>query len=288
MSQVASYKYLGTMLGEGWETDFKRRRKLAWGVISEFSRVWKSNAEFDAKKSLFIALVEPILLYGAFTYPNLREVDDTMHGCHARMLRHCVGEGRPDPRKRTHKPTEYLYYGVDKSTGKTWKSATLTLPAAIARQKLAALGHWTRDHFIRDRKHPVIDVLIYDPTLRYLKTRDARRTVRDALEALVPQGGRREGEDKLTHRKNVLIPEYSMTTDRHQWYDDSKSRVFDIERKTMQQIFDRRKRDPTRGFDDQRYDEEMRRVEDHEFFTCRWLTSRTRDRLGEDRYDNFL
>jgi len=281
VSQVTTYKYLGTTLGLSWEADFKRRKKLAWGVIAEFSRVWRSDASFDARKGLFVALVEPILLYGAFTYPNKQVVDDTLHRCHARMLRHCVGLGRPDPRKLTHKPTEYLYYGKDDDRGKTWRSATLTLPAAIARQKLAALGHWTRDHFSRGRKHPVIDVLIFDPSTGYARSQTAQRSVRDAFESLVPQ---RQGHGRLTLRQNVLTNEYSMTADKHSWYDESKRHVHGIERSVMRRIFDRRKADPQRNFDEQRYNDEMEKVNNRNNFTIRWLTTKTRQEpLGEDR-----
>ena len=251
-------------------------------MIAEFSRVWKSDASFDSKKGLFVALVEPILLYGAFTYPNKQDVDETLHRCHARMLRHCVGEGRPDPRKKHHRPTEYLYYGAHKDRGKTWGSATLTVPAAIARQKLAALGHWTRDHFTRGRKHPVIDVLIFDPSTGYNRSPNYHRSVRDAFEALVPQ---RAGQGRLTLRQNVLIPEHSMTTNRHHWYDESKAHVFDIECGVMQRIFERRRRDPQRNFDDQRYNKEMQRLKNKRNFTTRWLTRKVREQpLGEDRH----
>ena len=102
---MSTYKYLGTMLGESWQADFQRRRKLAWGVINEYDRVWRSQAAFDAKKQLFVALVEPILLYGAFTYPDTQEVSEALHHTYARMLRRCVGLGRADPTKR---PTSRL------------------------------------------------------------------------------------------------------------------------------------------------------------------------------------
>ena len=278
---VDSYKYLGCMLGQSWELDFARRKKLAWGVIAEYSRVWKSDASFDARKGLFVALVEPILLYGGFTYPNLQVVDETLHRCHSRMLRHCVGLGRPDPRKQTHLPTEYLYYGNDVKRGKTWKTATLTLPAALARQKSAALGHWTRDHFLRDRRHPVIDVLRFDPSKRYCQKRSACRTVRDSFEELVPQ---REGHSKLTLIDNVLVPENSMTTNRHDWYDECKYHVFKKEREVMQRIFERRLEDPSRSYGDSEYKESMKYLGNREHYTQRWLTRKTRNEpLGEDR-----
>ena len=284
VSQVDTYKYLGTMIGQTWDVDFKRRTKLAWGVIREFDRVWKSEASFDSRKGLFIALVEPILLYGAFTYPNTQEVDETLHRCHARMLRSCVGLGRVDPRRGNYLPTEFLYYGRNVARGKTWKSATLTLPAAVARQKLSALGHWCRDHFQRHRVHPVIDVLNFDPSLGYMRAANAKRSVRDAFEALVPQ---RRGHGKLELSKNVFIPgtgAESMTADRHSWYDECKNRVKHLETDFMQRILRRRLEDPKReNFGVTQYRTAMKELKDGKNFTNRWLTSKTRkDPLGED------
>ena len=204
--------------------------------------------------------VEPILLYGAFTYPQGVIVDDTLHRCHARLLRHCVGEGRPDPRKASHRPTEYLYYGQDKARGKTWKTATLTLPAALARQKLSALGHWTRDHYTRSRRHPVIDVLKFDPASIYQgKQGRQKSTVRDAYEALVPQ---RKGVDRLTLKDNVLVPHSSMALHRHDWYDECKDHVLGIETRILQRILTARREDPTRSFGDREYNEEMAIIRD--------------------------
>ena len=274
----------GTMLGESWELDFKRRKKLAWGVIAEYSRVWKSRAKFDAKKGLFTALVEPILLYGAFTYPPGEAVDEKLHRVHSRLLRHCVGEGRPDSRKETHKPTEYLYYGEDKRRGKTWGSATLTLPAALNRQKLSALGHWCRDHFERGIKHPVIDILRFNPSAsHYQRVGRPKKTVRDAFEDMLPQV---RGHEKVTLRADVLVKS-GLATDRHHWYDLSKERTMLKERRVMQPIFEARRDDPNRPtFGDTEYYNEMRILNDKENFTKRWLTRRTKEEpLGEDRED---
>ena len=116
------------------QEDFARRRRLAWAVVCEYSRVWRSAAAFDAKKNLFTALVGPILLHGAFTHPNTREAEETPRHCHARLLRCCVGLGRSDPERAGPKPTEFLYYGKGERMKKTWRSAPLTLRAAIARQ----------------------------------------------------------------------------------------------------------------------------------------------------------
>jgi hypothetical protein len=61
-------------LGKSWREDFKRRKGLAWCVIRKYNQVWRAKASMDSKHKLFQALVEPVLCYGAFTYPDLAEV----------------------------------------------------------------------------------------------------------------------------------------------------------------------------------------------------------------------
>jgi hypothetical protein len=74
--RVTTYKYLGTVLGRDWKDDFSRRKRLAFAVIREYSYVWRSEATVDAKHNLFMALVEPLLMYGVFTYPWTRVVQE--------------------------------------------------------------------------------------------------------------------------------------------------------------------------------------------------------------------
>ena len=138
---VDNYKYLGTCLGKSWKEDFNRRKGLAWGIIRKYTQVWAAKAPMDSKHKLFQALVEPVLSYGAFTYPDLAEVNSVLHHSHARMLRYCLGLPRANTEHSDHKPTEWLYYGLSKMRGKTRTSATLTLPAMVMRQRLSALGH---------------------------------------------------------------------------------------------------------------------------------------------------
>jgi len=181
-------------------------------------------------------------------------------------------------------PTEYLYYGEDKRRGKTWGSATLTLPAALHRQKLSALGHWCRDHFERGVKHPVIDILRFNPSAsHYQRVGRPKKTVRDAFEELLPQV---RGHDKVTLRADVLVKS-GLAADRHHWYDLSKARTLVKERQIMQPIFEARRDDPTRPtFGDTEYRNEMKMLNDEKNYTKRWLTRRTKEEpLGEDRED---
>jgi hypothetical protein len=122
---VDQYRYLGTCLGKTWKEDFNRRKGLSWAIIRKYRQIWAAKAPMDGKHKLFQALVEPCLSYGAFTYPDLAEVNATLHSTHARMLRHCLGL----PRARSDQPghhhtTEWLYYGTSQSTNRTRKSGS--------------------------------------------------------------------------------------------------------------------------------------------------------------------
>ena len=295
-SIVDHYKYLGTTLGQS--CDFDRRKKLSWGIIRKYSQAWASKAPIDAKQKLFQALVEPALSYGAFTYPETSEVTATLHGCHSRMLRHCLGLPRANVTHRNHRPTEWLYYGVNPALGKSRKSSTLTLPGTVARQRLSALGHWARDHYHRKRgvdgpirRHPVIDVLKFDPSGYYVQRSSGTiSTCREAYQSAVrysseyaPDGER--SDDML--RRLVLTEDrqVSRVVDKHRWYDECKSRVKEIDTGILNAAMQRRRDDASRAdFGAAEYKSAMAQLEDPTRFTHRWLTRRTREfPLGEDR-----
>ena len=92
------------------------------------------------------------------------------------MLRYCLGLPKANTERADHKETEWLYYGTSPQLGRSRSSAALTLPGAIMRQRLSTLGHWVRDHYYRQqlqctplRRHPVIDVLRFDPSQSYVQ-----------------------------------------------------------------------------------------------------------------------
>ena len=298
ISIVDHYKYLGTTLGQSWRDDFNRRKKLSWGIIWKYSQVWASKAPIDAKQKLFQALVEPALSYGAFTYPETSEVTATLHGCHSRMLRHCLGLPRANTTHSNHRPTEWLYYGVNPALGKSRKSSTLTLPGAVARQRLSALGHWTRDHYHRTagidgpiRRHPVIDVLKFDPSGYYTQRSSGTvSTCREAYQSAVRYSSEYASDGERSDdmlRRLVLTSnrQASRVVNKHQWYNECKSRVKEIDTGILNATMQRRRDDATRAdFGDAEYKLAMARLEDPTNFTFRWLTRRTREfPLGEDR-----
>jgi len=288
VGQVTEYKYLGTKLGQGWLPDFKRRKGLAWGVIREFSHVWSSLASVDAKFNLFQALVEPLLGYAAWTYPRTKPVTTALHGTHHRMLRHCIGQTRATGGTGNVR-TEFLYLHEHRPMGKSLKSCCLTLPAAVDRQRLAALGHWTRDHFglagHAVRRHPVIDVLRFEPT-QYTRKPTATSSIHDAFNAALPH---EQGCDKFTVKRNVLIAENSLAADRHDWYNRCRQSVRERDSEVLSKPMVRRLDDPDRQYTRVEYKASCERLKNDEVFRERWLTNRTRETpLGIDRPHKFL
>ena len=235
--------------------------------------------------------MEPILSYGAFTYPDLAEVTSVLHHLHARMLRYCLGLPWSNTEHSNHKPTEWLYYGLSKLLGRTRKSSVLTLPAMVMRQSLSALGHWTRDNYYRNKEahathlrcHPVIDVLRFDPSLSYAQRAGGRMpTIRDAYQSAVRYAGDNSGGDLL--KTTVLTSRGSRCANKHEWYNASKARVKEMDAEILQSAMMRRLADGKREFGQAQYDTAMHGLRNDRTFTLRWLTAKTRDQpLGEDR-----
>ena len=233
---------------------------------------------------------KPCLSYGAFTYPDLAAVTTTMHSTHSRMLRHCLGLPRADPTVAGHRTTEWLYYGTNKKLGKTNKSATLTLPGAVMRQRLSSLGHWVRDHFYREqlgegpcRRHPVIDVLRFDPSQSLKGHRSGpTKTLRDSyLSAIQPAGGTVPTSDLL--KSDILVSRDSRCLDKHKYYNESKHRVKEVDTELLHAAMKRRLDDPQRDFGTAEYDQARSKLMEPKNFTRRWLTRRTRETpMGED------
>ena len=190
-----------------------------------------------------------------------------------------------------HRPTEWLYYGTDISRGKTPKSAVLTLPGAIMRQRLSTLGHWVRDHFYREklgegpcRRHPVIDVLRFDPSVSSAGRRTGSyKTLRDSyLSAIRPAGGLLPQSDLL--KSDILVSVESRCLNKHRYYNESKARVKEVDTELLHAAMKRRLDDPTRDkFGTAEYDLARSALMNSNSFTGRWLTRKTRENpLGED------
>ena len=187
-----------------------------------------------------------------------------------------------------YQPTEFLYYGTDKKRGKSIKSAVLTLPGCIMRQRLSSLGHWVRDHWYREdlqrqpnKKHPVVDVLRFKPQDHYIQKPGAGATVLDAYQQAVQDAG--QGRDGDLLKNQVLRADNSRCKDKHQWYNSSKARVKEVDCNLLQGAMLRRMKDKRRNYNDRQYNTDLSELYNHKIFTERFLTRRTRESpLGED------
>jgi hypothetical protein len=148
---VTDYKYLGINIFR-YETDFKRRKKVAWAVITRYKGTWKSNAPWDIKRSLFSALVEPLLSYGLVAWAMTTARQRQLDGLHARLLRAALGLP-PAIVSREHAPTERIYGTMPFFTEQ------------MAQRRVAFFGHALREHE-RGILHRVIEVLKFQPERR--------------------------------------------------------------------------------------------------------------------------
>jgi hypothetical protein len=156
---TTSYKYLGSMVTPeaSWRTDFAKRKKQAWYVLSKFKDIWVSATPADTKRRLFQALIVPILTYAAPTYPATKTMQRTLHvTCNAllrRALNTTIRWREPD----RHIHTEVLYGFMP------------TLPATLAYQQVTAWGHYVR----HTPDSPV--VAVFNSTMRIKQRREHTR-----------------------------------------------------------------------------------------------------------------
>jgi hypothetical protein len=157
---TSSYRYLGFHMtaegsskkaAHGWQHDFKLRKRTAWFIARKFQRVWGSDASDDSKKALFHALVYPVLLYAALSYPATLSTQRTLHVETTKLLRYalrCPTDWR-DPSLHTSSVTLYDRFPI--------------LPFVVTHHSLTQLGHWVRaaHHSLRNDLGcaPVVAVL---------------------------------------------------------------------------------------------------------------------------------
>jgi hypothetical protein len=173
------YKYLGTILGQPWRTDFNRQKGLAWALLRRYNRTWSSSAcNNRSKLLLFHALVVPTLTYGVATYPWTQEVRDALNGTYNKMLRYAINDP-VDWSTFQHSPVEQLM------------GERMYLSAVVVYQRLREHGHWVRQHLRDDNPvpHPLIDVLSWETQhsdqIQYRRGGALRKGPRDGLLSMV-------------------------------------------------------------------------------------------------------
>ncbi|KAK0148802.1 Inactive serine/threonine-protein kinase TEX14 [Merluccius polli] len=61
--------------------DLKTRRAIAWKVLHDIWKMWKSGLSRTMKRDLFISTVKSILLYGAETWTLTSAHEKSLDGC---------------------------------------------------------------------------------------------------------------------------------------------------------------------------------------------------------------
>jgi hypothetical protein len=146
------YKYLGMLISDDprndWRTDFASRTKNAWYTIKKYDRIWRAPlVDPLLKRTLFRALVIPVLTYAAFTYPFTCSALTTLHVTTNKLLRYCLGHPILWDDIPAHTHSEELY------------SAFPFTPALVTHQLLTQWGHWARRVNYCPNPHPVLTVV---------------------------------------------------------------------------------------------------------------------------------
>lgn len=143
---VSDYKYLGVNILD-YETDLRRRKRIAWAAIVKYKGTWKSQAPWETKRMLFNALVEPLLSYGLVAWPmteaRLRQLD----GLHARLLRAALGLP-PAFLSRGYASTERIYGNLP------------FFSEQLAKRRVTFFAHTAREHS-RGTTHYCIDAILH-------------------------------------------------------------------------------------------------------------------------------
>lgn len=144
---TSTYRYLGAWIHAegiradakapkvGWAADFATRLRSAWYVARKYRRIWTAEIATCLKLKLFHALVIPLLLYNALSYPQADCVQRKLHTETNKLIRYAIRAPLPkseEERKAEYTHTIALY------------SHFPPLPIIICRHALVQLGHWTR------------------------------------------------------------------------------------------------------------------------------------------------
>ena len=87
---VHSYKYLGSHVLDQ-DADFAVAKGKAWAALRKLSYVWKASIPAESKRSLFQALIEPILSYPMCAYTLDARTKEKLDSAYSAMLRYALG-----------------------------------------------------------------------------------------------------------------------------------------------------------------------------------------------------
>jgi hypothetical protein len=141
LALTEDFKYLGSYIGST-EKDIKFRKALAQRALHSLKKVWKSSSSHQLRKSLFLATVEAILLYGCEAWTLSAKEETSLDGCYTRMLRMAMNVAWRDKVRN-----EVLYGKLPKVTDK------------IRERRLRLAGHC-----IRHSELEASDLVLWEPT----------------------------------------------------------------------------------------------------------------------------
>ena len=143
------YKYLGVYV-LNFEDDFNKRKGKAWAALHNFSGLWHSSARTTVKRNFFASLIEPIFTYGLTAWPLSHTQLDRLDSTYGRMLRFALGLA-PAYESRHQWPSTRLYGDLP------------YLSTRIRTRRLGCIAHLLREHFEGRTRHPLAELLVWDP-----------------------------------------------------------------------------------------------------------------------------
>ena len=168
---VESYKYLGTHV-TSFEKEWGLKKGKAWAILNKFESLWKAKIKWEYKRRLFRALIEPIFTYGLCAWPLTASRTARINATFGRMLRKCIG--LPSVKM------SYYNRNFVRSEKLFAECPFLSTSIRVQRAKLV-LKAW-KEHTNGTRKHPFIDILLYEPSeYVFKKIRGPRYSVKSAL-----------------------------------------------------------------------------------------------------------
>lgn len=121
----------------------------AWAALRKLSYVWKAPIPAESKRSLFLALIEPILSYPMCAYTLDARTTEKLDSAYSAMLRYALGlKCAYISREFMH--TEELF------------AALPFLSTQLRVRRMSFLAHLCREHFEGRRYHPMITALFWD------------------------------------------------------------------------------------------------------------------------------
>ena len=148
LKKVDDFRYLGSMM-KSTESDFERRRGLAYGAWNSMEKIWSAkHIPIKLKVNIFDASVLSILLYGCETWIITPKLEQRINSFATNCYRQMLNIKRVDKVK-----LDNIYAQVNKRP----------LINTINKRQLGWLGHTLR----RDKDEPTTILALYEPAVQH-------------------------------------------------------------------------------------------------------------------------